>query len=123
MSSVSADPLADELRASGVSLSHAEWADVHAGRYNQVAQRLLRRAKWRVVVSVSAKAVLAAMLVDVVVRHFHTGPKLLLVSAGSCVVLLLPMVLLSVLVYRKAASVADRLRQAGAEAQRPAVVQ
>jgi hypothetical protein len=121
--SAAADPLADELRASGVSLSYTDWADVHAGRHDQVAQRVVRRAKWQARRSITINAACAAAMAYILVRHFHSGPKLLLVVAGTCGVWFVSMVPLSVLVYRISVSAADRFRRAAAEAQRPGVGQ
>lgn len=123
MSSTAANPLADELRASCVSLSDADWADVHAGRYNQVAQRVLRQAKWGALRSITTNAACAAVMAYILVRHFHSGPKLLLVLVGACGVWFVSLVALSVLFYRNRVSAADRLRRAAAEAQRLGVGQ
>ena len=122
--SASEHPLEAELKARSVLLLFSDdWADVHAGRYEEVAQRVLRRARWRARRSITINAACAAVMTYIVVRHFHSGPKLLLVLAGACGMWFVCMVPLSVLVYRISVSVADRLRRAAAEAQRPAVGQ
>jgi hypothetical protein len=53
-------PIAEELRASGISLSYADWADVHAGRYERVADRVLRQAKWMARVAIGTDRVRSA---------------------------------------------------------------
>ena len=124
MASAPEHTLDAELRTrGGLLFSYADWADVHAGRYDQVAQRVLRQARWRARRSITINAACAAVMAYIVVRHFHSGPKLLLVLAGACGMWFVFMVPLSVLCYRYSVSVADRLRRAAAEAQRPGVGQ
>ena len=117
MSSDTELSLDDELRASGVSLAYADWADVHAGRYQQVAERLLRQARWlrrvRVVWFISLMVLLAYDLV----RYFRGGNSFHLFLAGMLVVFLLRGVPRFIQAHQAYVSVADRLRRAADAAQ------
>jgi hypothetical protein len=67
-------PIAEDLRASGISLSYADWADVHAGRYERVADRVLRQARWMARVAIVGRGVLVILLVYDLVCRPHAFP-------------------------------------------------
>jgi len=109
-------PIAEELRASGISLSYADWADVHAGRYERVADRVLRQARWMARVAIVGRGVLVILLVYDLVRYFRGGPDYLLFLAGTLLVFLWRGVPRAIELHRTSVSLADRLRRAAADA-------
>ena len=123
MSSATEDSIEDELRASGFPLSYADWADVHAGRYEEAAQRVHRLAKSMRRRGIIVRSLLSVFVVYELVRYFQTSRVPYLVSGGVVGFYVLSSQLMAFLAYRYAVRIADRLRRAAVEAPRSAVVQ
>jgi hypothetical protein len=124
IASASEHPLEAELKTRSVLLLFADdWADVHAGRYEEVAQRVLRHAKSRWQRGIIVRSVIGVFAVYELVRYFQTSRVPDLVSGGAVGLCLLSLQLLAFLAYRNAVFVADRLRRAAVEAPRSEAVQ